>query len=154
MRIDPPDFESVRHIFRNARERDRREISLVCGFWDEDAFAREMVDQWLLRGAWGGVFSDRDPVAVLTMLRETPRSLQVGMLATDEFPRIAVPVTRYVRRIVDPLVRKAGFTRMECRCWSEHHDARRWLQICGAKQEAEIPGYGANGETFIQFAWS
>jgi hypothetical protein len=154
VRIDPPDLASVRYILDHARERDRRETSAVCGFWDPAQLAEAMVDDWLLRGAWGGVFSDGDPIAVLTMLRETPRSLQVGMLATDEFPRIALPVTRYVRRVVDPLVRKAGFTRMECRCWSEHHDARRWLQVCGAKQEAEIPGYGASGETFIQFAWS
>ncbi len=155
MRINPPTLQALRHITGQARERDRAEFRAVIGQYQPTSIAREMLQSWIDRGAWGGVFCAEDtPVAFLTALIETPKSLQVGLIATDRFKEIAVPVTRYVRRVVQLQLREAGFTRAECRCWEEHEDARRWLAMCGAREETVIPGYGARGETFIQLAWS
>lgn len=152
--IEPPDHVSVRHIMGQARPRDRYEVKAVCGVWSPTLMADETVRGWADRGAWGGVFTNGEPIAVLTVLKETPVSLQVGLIATERFPEIAIGVTRHVRKVLGPMLREQGFTRAECRCWSGHDDARRWLAMCGAKEEAEIPGYGVNGETFIQMAWS
>lgn len=152
--IEPPSYQSVRHIVDRARLRDVAEITAVVGVWDGPILAQEIVNSWCERGAWGGVYGRGEPVAVLTALRETPASVQVGLIATDRFAEIAIGVTRHVRQVVEPALRAAGITRAECRCWSGHWDARRWLRLCGAREEAEIPGYGANGETFIQMAWN
>ena len=154
MEIHPPTLAAVREVMDRARMRDRHEVRAVVGEWRPVELARSIVSEWVDRGAWGGVFAiGTEPVAVLTALRETPKSVQVGLIATDRFPEIALSVTRYVRGVVDPMLRHAGVTRAECRCWEGHRDARRWLAICGAQEEAVIPGYGAFGETFIQMAW-
>lgn len=152
--IEPPSHAALQHIMANARDRDTSEIGAVCGVWNADAMASETMKAWTDRGAWGGVFGNGEPIAVLTALYETPVSVQVGLVATDRFKEIALHVTRHVKHVVEPALRASGVTRAECRCWSEHSDARRWLALCGAKEEAEIPGYGVNGETFIQMAWS
>lgn len=151
--IEPPTYAGVRQITANARGRDIEEISAVCGVWNAEGLADEIVRGWTQRGAWGGVFATDRPIAVLTALYETPVSVQVGLVATDKFKQIALQVTRHVRRRIEPALRASGVTRAECRCWSKHSDARRWLALCGAHEEAEIPDYGANGETFIQMAW-
>jgi len=154
MDLHPPTLAAARYIMDNARDRDRLEVRAVVGIWDAAETARGIVGDWVDRGAWGGVFClDDTPIAILTAVRETPKSLQVGLIATDRFNEIALPVTRYVRHYVGPELRKADYKRAECRCWEGHEDARRWLAICGAKQEAVIPAYGAHGETFIQMAW-
>lgn len=154
LEISPPDHASVRHIMANARARDVYEVSAVVGVWAPEWLADEIVRDWAARGVFGAVYGTSHPIAVLTLLRETPGSVQAGLIATDEFPSIALGVTRHVMRVVQPMIRKAGIRRAECRCWSGHHDARRWLSLCGAREETEVPGYGAGGETFIQMAWS
>lgn len=155
MKIQPPTLQGVRFITGQARERDRAEFRAVAGIYQPSVVARELLQSWVDRGEWGGVFCAGDtPVALLVALTETPKSLQVGLIATDRFNEIAIPVTRYVRNVVQKQLRDAGYTRAECRCWEKHTDARRWLAICGAREETEIPGYGAFGETFIQLAWS
>lgn len=151
--IEPPTYEAVRYILANARERDRFEVTAVVGAYDPVLLSDEIVKAWAERGAFGAVYGNGYPCAVLTALRETPTSVQVGLIATDAFPKLAVSVTRHVKRYVEPMLRGLGVKRAECRCWSEHVDARRWLSICGAREECEVPGYGANGETFIQMAW-
>lgn len=149
--IEPLSYDAVRHIILNARERDQIEARAVLGNYDPEALVEAIVAGQASRGAYGAVYGCS---AVLTASYETPRSVQVALIATDDFNSIALSVTRHVKRVVEPMLRAKGITRAECRCWSEHYDARRWLSICGAREEAEIPGYGVNGETFIQMAWS
>lgn len=141
-------------VARRMRDRDWLEIRAVIGECDKGDFGFAVYQSWKVRGRAGVTVSlDGEAVAILTALSETPASVQVAMYASDRFGGVALATTRHVRRVIGPALVADGVTRAECRCWSGHHDARRWMKLCGAREEVEIPGYGANGETFIQMAW-
>lgn len=141
-------------VARRMRERDWREISAVLGEFDRGDFGYAVYRSWQMRGRAGFVVSlDGEAVAVMTALSETPTSVQVAMYGSDKFKHVALAATRHVRRVVAPALVADGVLRAECRCWEEHHDARGWLRLCGAREEAVIAGYGKDGETFIQMAW-
>ena len=142
------------HIAKHMRERDRVEVCAVLG--DVSAFdiGYCLARSYEGRGAAGFVCKlDGESVAVMTAIWETPKSVQVALIATDAFNRVAVSVTRKIKRDVMPGLVRMGVTRAECRCWEGHDDARRWLGILGAVEECHVPLYGGNGESFIQMAW-
>lgn len=142
------------HVAKNMRERDWREITAVLGSSDATDIGYAFARNHAHRGADGFVCKlNGESVAVMSATYETPRSVQVALYATDAFNRVAVAVTRRIKRQVMTGLVNMGITRAECRCWEGHDDARRWLAILGASEECLIPEYGANGETFVQMAW-
>ena len=142
------------HIAKNMRERDRVEVEAVLGLSDPVDIGYNMGRAHGYTGAAGFVCKlDNESVAVMTATFETPKSVQVALIATDDFNSVALAVSRKIKREVIPDLIARGVTRAECRCWEDHTDARRWLAILGAVEECNIPLYGGNGETFIQMAW-
>lgn len=93
------------------------------------------------------------PIAVVAFHRLTPRALGVSLLATEEWPSVALSVVRWGVRTAKPALLAQGFVRAECRTMAGHEDAIRLLEHLGFVRECEVPGFGASGKTFIQFAW-
>lgn len=142
------------YVAQHMRDRDWTEVRAVLGDVSADAVGWAFAQAYQVQGLAGFVCKlDGESVAVMSATCETPKSAQVGLYATDAFNRVAISVTRKIKREVMPALVKMGVTRAECRCWEAHKDARRWLGILGAKEECLIPEYGANGETFVQLAW-
>lgn len=143
------------YIAKHMRERDRREISAVTPHFEPSHFGMYVYRHFEAFGVAGLIASlEKRPVAVVTLTADTPRSAQATMFATDEFDQIGKALTRHMLKTVLPFVTDKGLTRVEARCWEGHEKARKWMERLGAKQEAVIRGYGANGETFIQMAWT
>lgn len=142
------------HVANHMRERDWVEVRAVLGPSDPQDIGYAFARNHQYRGIDGFVCKlHGESVAVMSATYETPKSAQVALYATDAFNRVAIAVTRKIKREVMPYLVNRGVTRAECRCWEQHDDARRWLAILGAVEECVIPEYGANGETFIQMAW-
>lgn len=96
---------------------------------------------------------DGEPVAVGAVVEQRANVGTLLFLATDRFPEIALPLTRFIRQRLFPSMRAAGVHRLECVSIAGHTAAHRWVKALGLTQEAVMPGYGRGGETFIQFAW-
>lgn len=150
MRLTEPTLPDVLYIVYNMREADRREIYATRFSENPDELATAAMG-WG-RFGWVAHYQDR-PVAYIGAGVMWPGVWSVWMFATDDFPRIGLPLTKFVKRSMIPAIREAGAHL--AMCWSiEGHDhAHRWLQCLGAVPGHPMTGYGKNGETFIPFTW-
>ena len=150
--IETPTARAVGTVAARMRLWDRREIFATR--WDDDAerFAAD-----LCRGFTHGMgfVAGRGclPIAVFGGIEAWPGLWQVIAFATDEFPLIGAAVTRFIQAEVLPNGIARGAHRAECKSLLGHSQAHRWLEVLGARREAEHPGFGRNGETFITYAW-
>lgn len=74
-------------------------------------------------------------------------------LGTEEWESVWREVTLVARRDMMAAVSASGAHRAHCLALSTHDDTHKWLRVLGATHEAQLPGYGANGEDFIMFSW-
>lgn len=133
---------------------DRREI--FAGRFDDDVetFTRELVTALPMAAEWQVACADDGaPIAVVAIWWRTPVAIEVNAFATDDFAKIVLPLTRWIKRVVVPHFMASGVTRAECRALADHTEAVRWLELLGARREIEIPDLGRDGETYVQMAW-
>src|SRR5690606_23608090 len=97
-----------------------------------------------------------EPVAAGAMVGARPNVITLMFFATDDFPKIALPLTRFITKNLFQKYRDNGVHRIECVSIEGYDEAHRWIKILGLHHEAVFPGFGKNGEAFHQFAkvWS
>lgn len=152
MVVDVAGFADVRAVAKNMRESDFREFRALMHVDTRD----EMVSELTRRYVGQDVIVARDgvtPIAIGRTLEARPNVITLAFFATDEFPRIGKPLTRFIRQRLFPSLRQAGVHRFECVSIVGHHEAHAWIQAIGLSEEAPLIGYGKNKEDFIQFAW-
>ena len=140
--------DDIRSILLNVRERDRCEL-VEYGLDVEAAvetFALPAVAARLFKAC--GV-----PAAFVTFHRLTPRALVVSMMATYDWRQVAGQVVRWGWREARPSLIAQGYTRAECRTLEGHADAIELLERLGFVRECRLPGFGAHGASFLQYAW-
>jgi hypothetical protein len=140
--------DDIRSILLNVRERDRREL-VEYGLDVEtaaEAFALPAVAARVFKAC--GV-----PAAIVTFHRLTPRALVVSMMATDDWRQVAGRVVRWGWREARPSLIAQGYTRAECRTLEGHAEAIELLERLGFVRECRLPGFGAQGASFLQYAW-
>lgn len=154
--LDMPTRQSLRQVVLHMRAADWREIFCCRASDDAEAFVDEMILHcasgfcaYVARAAGAA-----EPVAVIGVAALTPRVGSAFMFATDDFDVIAWSLTRRLKAEIVPGLQKAGLARVECRAWAGNGAALRWLRHLGARREAVLRGYGRDGETFIQMAWT
>jgi RimJ/RimL family protein N-acetyltransferase len=89
----------------------------------------------------------------LTFHTITPKALAVSMVATDDWAQVARAMVRWGLREARPQLLALGFSRAECRTMAGHADAIRVLERFGFVLECRLPGFGASGVAFLQYAW-
>jgi hypothetical protein len=77
----------------------------------------------------------------------------LAFFATDQFPEIALGLTKFIKDRLFPRYRAEGVHRIECLSMEGYDAAHRWIGVLGLKREAVLPKFGKGGETFFQFAW-
>jgi hypothetical protein len=93
------------------------------------------------------------PVAIVAFHQLTPKTLVVSLMATEDWPRVARAVLRWgVREAKAELIAR-GFERAECRTMEGHADAIELLERLGFVRECRLPRFGAQGASFLQYAW-
>lgn len=143
--------EGVAHIARNLRAADARELGAQRWDMDPDSLAREVRDyygpyKWVVERA--GV-----PIAAVGAVAVHPGVWSAWMFATDDFHKIGLYLTRFVRQRMIPSLVRLGAHRCDARSIDGHDHAHRWLRALGAVEEARLLRYGRNGEDFIVFRW-
>lgn len=155
MRISEPTPDAVRYVALNMRERDFDEFSAVSFATDRDELARDITARYGERNDVMVADVEGEPVCVGATIMSRPNVITLLFFATDRFPEIALPITRFIKKQLFPRLVKTGVHRIEAVSMDGYEQAQHWLRTLGLEQETgPMPGYGRNGEAFIQFAWS
>lgn len=98
-------------------------------------------------------FEGVEPVCVGGTVQGRPNVISLLFFATDRFPEIILPATRYIKKQLLPRLIEAGVHRIEAVSMVEHKDAHAWLRTLGLRKETgPLHGYGKNKEVFLQFS--
>lgn len=154
MRIEikaEPPFEDMLEICQNLRERDKAEL-FATRYGDDPAdLARDAVNTGAFRWA---VYLDGKPVAAVGAVPRWPKVWSVWAYGTDDWNKVAITLTRHVRRFMIPAIFNAGCIRADCMALASHKDARRWLEYLGASAEKVLDNWGRDGEKFVLYCWT
>ena len=140
--------DDIRSILARLRDRDRDEMreqglavdAVAVGFATPAVLAR--------------IFSHAgQPVAIVTFHAITPKALAVSMVATGDWRHVARDMVKWGARKARPALLAQGFSRAECRTMAGHDDAIKLLERFGFVLECRLPGFGASGVAFLQYAW-
>ena len=144
-------YPDVVEIARNMRELDAEEIWPVTHAKTPESLALGTV-------AGGGLkFVARCgavPVATWGASKIRPKVVTVWMFATDKWPKVALTVTRHIKKELIPALIDADTVRAECWTHSNHYVAHKWLSILGAIREATVEDYGENRVPYHCYSWT
>lgn len=152
MKLDAPTPEDVRHVAARMRERDQSEFLAVSHARTHAELVEALVARYggagdAICAYWNG------PVAIGAMVQHRPNVVTLAFFATDQFPEIALGLTKFIKDRLFPRYRANGVHRIECLSMEGYDAAHRWIGVLGLKREATLPKFGKAGETFLQFAW-
>jgi hypothetical protein len=141
-------IEDIRSILARLRERDAREL---------EAYGMDLASAALAFASpaiLARVFAHEGrAVAIVTFHRLTPKALVVSMMATDDWPFVGRAVVRWGWREARPALIGLGYERAECRTIEGHAEAIELLERLGFVRECLLPRFGAQGASFLQYAW-
>ena len=148
MKLTSLNYPELLFIASNMRQDDRREIFATRFNESNEDLAR---DAMMFYDSSFLLHKER-PICAIGAAQMHPNVWSVWMFATDEFDKIGLSATRFVRNIFIPELRKRGH-RAECKSWDGHKIAHKWLESLGAIRESELIDYGKNREKFYQYVW-
>ncbi len=153
MQVVPVDRAPLLWIVHGLRERDRREV-FACRFDDDAMQLAEDILAAQARAVLSAIVEapDGEPVAYFGAYLRTPSCVECAAIATDRWPDIVLLLTKWIHRTGLPVLAGAGVRRAEARALIDHVDAQAWMLSLGARIECRIPGFGRNGEEFVQLA--
>lgn len=152
MRLEAPFFGLIEHVALNMRDRDFAEFSALYDTNDRKELAERLARTYSNRRDTLCALHENIPVCVGMFIPTRPNVVTCGFFATDHFPRIALPATRFIKLFLDRL-EDHGVHRMEAVSLAGYDEVHRWLRVLGFEQETgPLRNFGRNGETFIQFA--
>lgn len=153
MRIEAATPRDVQAIAANMRETDAEEFLAVSPATDRDELAAILAERYGNHPGALCAHGSGGPIAIGAMVEARPNVITLMFFATDAFPVIAAPLTRFIVQRLFPAYRRTGVHRIECVSIAGYAAAHRWIECLGLAREAVLPGYGRAGETFLQFAW-
>ena len=149
MIIQPITLEAANYVARNMRDYDAREIFATRACEDRARLAADAAARGPLAWAAG---ADGVPIAVIGAHEAWPGMWLSWMFATDDFPKIGKPLTKFARRVILPALADAAARRVQCFSIEGHTQAHEWLEAFGAVRETTLRNFGKNGETFHLYA--
>ncbi|SFI05768.1 hypothetical protein [Methylobacterium brachiatum] len=153
MILEAATYDTAAAVALKMRPRDRDEFLAVAAV-EDDKIAAWIADRMGRRdGILCARAGDGEPVSIGGAVEVRPGSATLLFYATERFPEIALPMTRFIRRHYFPSLAAAGTHRIECVTLDSYRAMQRWLETLGLKREATIPAYGKGRETFAMYAW-
>lgn len=153
MKIDVPMTADLVAVASRMRVRDVAEFSAVNPVDSAPELAELMVARYAGRHDTFCAYEGAEPIGFGAMVEGRPNVITLMFFATDAFPKIALGLTKFIKRELFPTYRQNGAHRIECVSIDGYNETHRWIETLGLAHEATLRGYGKNGETFHQFAW-
>lgn len=153
MKIERATAEQVYEVALAMRQRDFDEISALNFADDRDELAellarRYIGDDSIMCASLGG-----KPICIGGTINARPNVISLLFFATDEFPKIGLGVTRFIKKRLMPRLERAGIHRFEAVSLDGYHEVHAWLNLLGLEAETEpLRGFGKNGEAFRYFS--
>ena len=151
--VEEGSNEALRAVVSAIRPQDVREFLALSWLDSRDELADSLIQRYADRDDTYCAFDGNRAVAFGAMVEARPGVVSAGFFATEDFPHVALPVARFVRRRLFPTYREAGVHRIECLIIDGYEQAMQFVRLLGLRLEHEIRGYGKRGETFYSFAW-
>lgn len=151
--VDGASAHDFATVARQMRDSDLAEFLAVSYAEDRASLADDLTQRYGNRDDLIAAYVDGDPVAVGAAIQARPNVLSLLFFATDEFPRAALTLTRFITRQLFPRCRTAGVHRIEAVSIEGNTSAQRWIETLGLTLETPVYGHGKGGETFLQYAW-
>lgn len=150
MNLSHVDYDPVLYVVRNMRARDAEEI---YNLRETDNPFDVMNSVMALRNFAWIAWHDGRPAVVFGGAPRHPGVWSMFCFATDDFPKLALGLTRFAKTTVLPtLFGDLGARRLECDSHEKHVSAHRWLGLLGAEREAIKRNYGKDGANYYTFA--
>lgn len=152
MKIEPARPEDIYDVAVSMRGRDFEEFTAVNPADSRKDLAHLLVRKYggrpdILCAWWLG-----QPVCVGAFLEVRPRVISLMMFATQDFPRVGLGLTRFIKKQMFPRLIAAGVHRIEAISLDGYAEVHGWLRVLGLEQETEpMRNYGKRGESFVQF---
>lgn len=153
MIVEAATVATVREVAEQMRPRDREEFMAVSPFERHVDLVDEIVGRYALHADAYTFLDGSEPLAVAGLIQHRPNVVTLLFFAKPDLPRIGTDLTRFVVKRLFPTYRRHGVHRIECASIEGYHETHRWLQVLGLSQEAIMPRYGRDGQTYIQFSW-
>ena len=143
MRLSHLEYGVVYDVVTHAQ--DIEQIYLLRGERDPVPIVRGVMAaadfSW---AAWHG----GRPVAVFGAAPIQGGVWQVYTLATDEFGKVMIPLTRFGKRTMFPTLFGLGVYRIECFLHEDNVAVHRWVEILGFKKEFVKECYAPDGAAY------
>ena len=149
MEMLPVNFNDALFVATNMREWDKKEIYATRWTDDPSDIAQDCVNL----GEFGWIAHDPEPIALVGAVPCHPGVWNVHMFATDNFSKIAISLTKFVKNVIVPSLTAIGSHRVECKSMDGHEDAHKWLEFLGAHRESTLSEYGKENEDFHLYVW-
>lgn len=119
--------------------------------WSEEAddFARECIE--VGGPAFTAFTPDGVPAVIGGVTLMSPGVGSAWCVGTEEWPSVAIEVTRVARKIVNELMRD-GCHRIQALSADFHTVSHRWLEVVGFQREATLVGAGKHGNDYYLYA--
>ena len=135
MKLERANPQQVREVALKMRDSDYREFSATSFAETREALAAELETRYGGRLDVYCASLDENAVAIGAFLEIRPNVLTLLFFATDDFRRIIVPLTRFIRQRFSPRLKAAGAHRIECVSIDGHDDAHRRHHARRAQRE-------------------
>jgi len=144
------DIESLLLIATALRPADKEEIFATRLDSDPLKLAMDTFHhgdfQWI-------AYHGNRPVASIGAAPCWPGVWTVWAFGTEEWPRVALTLTKHIKHFMLPALVHAGAHKAFCHVLATHAQARRWLERLGAEPEAELDEWGKMREKFVVYSW-
>lgn len=148
------DARSVFYVAVRMREADYTEIVAMTDCADRQALAERMVRFYARPDMIVASTDDGVPVVVGGLLEARPGVYSSVMFATDDFDRVAKPLSKFIKNELIPAVKANGAHRLDAISSVDHHTAHQWIRWMGYEAEGPpLRGYGRDGSAYQVFAW-
>lgn len=153
MRIDVATVEQIHDVALEMRPRDFDEFTALNVADTREDMAALLVHKLgnrddILCASWRG-----EPVCIGGFIHIRPGTIALMLYATDQFPRIGLPLTRFIVREMMPRLEAAGIHRFEAQSLAGYDQVHAWLRTLGLEPETgPLLNYGRHGEAFVQFS--
>lgn len=148
MRLSTLERSAVEHVAAHAH--DLEEVFALHGHRN----LKIIVDSIMSQASFSWLAWDEDePIAVFGAFPSgTPGVWMTFLLTTPQFGRIALPLTKFIRKgIIPVLFGELNVRRLQADLHEKHVHIHRWVKTLGAEEEGRMKGYSPDGD-YLRFA--
>jgi len=140
--------DMIRDVCLRMREGDRAEIAACTWCETREQMAGALAGLYGgLDGVWCAYWNDV-PAVIAFAVPLRPRTLSLGMFATDDWAHVSQHWVRWARRTLIERVTVTAAHRIEVASMTPPGSTDGWFGWFGLEPESTMPNFGKNGETF------